>query len=95
MSDPNAPSRSYVIDPDGIGGVTPYTADCVMTDKNNIGVTVISDDSENRTLVQGCGGAGSCRRNIHYTGANLLQLGNLTTISAQCEQLITVITRCS
>lgn len=80
MSDPNAPSGSYVIDPDGVGGVTPFTADCVMTGKNNIGVTVIGDDSENRTLVQGCGGAGCCRRdiNIHYTGANLLQLGNLT-----------------
>ena len=68
--------------------MTPFTVDCDMTDKNKVGVTVISHDSENRTLVQGCDPAGCYKRDIHYTGANLLQLGNLTAISAHCEQFI-------
>ena len=62
-----------------------------MTDKNNVGVTIISHDSEAQTHVQGYGGYGghgSYKRDIQYTGANLLQLGNLTAISAHCEQFI-------
>jgi len=66
--------------------VTPFTVDWDMTDKNNIGVTVISHDSEDRTMVQEWLPAGCCKRDIHHTGANHLQLGNLTTISAHCEQ---------
>jgi len=88
LCNPNALSGSYVIDPDGEGGVTPFIVDCDMTNKNNIGVTVISHDSEDRTLVQGCWPAGCYKRDIHYIGANHLQLGNLTTISAHCEQFI-------
>ncbi|KAL9951913.1 hypothetical protein ACROYT_G044659 [Oculina patagonica] len=83
-----APSGSYVIDPDGEGGVTPFTVYCDMTDKNNVGVTVISHDSENRTHVIGCGPGGCYKRDIHYTGADLHQLGNLTAISTHCEQSI-------
>ena len=88
MCNPNALSGSYVIDPDGKGGVAPFTVYCDMTDKKNIGVTVISHDSEDRTLVQACTPVGCYQRDIHYTGANFLQLGNLTTISAHCEQFI-------
>ena len=87
LSSPNAPSGSYVIDPGGEGGVAPFTIYCDMTDKNTIGVTVISHDSEDRTLVQGCLPAGCYQRDIHYTGANFLQLGKLTSISAHCERL--------
>ena len=68
--------------------MAPFTVYCDLTDKNNIGVTVISHDSEDRTLVQGCELEGCYRRDIHYTGTNFLQLGNLTTISAHCEQFI-------
>ena len=57
-----------------------------MTDKNGVGVTVISHDSENRTLVNGYESPGSYPRDIHYTGANLSQLSSLTEISSQCEQ---------
>ena len=88
MCNPKAPSGSYVIDPDGEGGVTSFLVDCDMTDKNNVGVTVISHDSEDRTLVQGCDPRGCYSRDIQYIGANLLQLGNLTAISAHCEQFI-------
>ena len=88
MFNPNAPSGSYVIDPDGEGGVIAFTVVCDMTDKNNVGVTVITHDSEDRTLVQGCEPAGCYERDIHYTGINLLQLGKLTAIYAHCEQFI-------
>ena len=39
-------SGNYVIDPDGEGGVTPFTVFCEMADKSGVGVTVISHDSE-------------------------------------------------
>ena len=68
--------------------MTPFTVDCDMTDKNNIGMTVISHDSEDRTLVQGCLLAGCYKRDVHYTEANLLQLGSLAAISAHCQQFI-------
>ena len=88
LCNPKAPSGYYVIDPDGEGGVTSFTVYCDMTDKNTIGVTVISHDSEDRILVRGCSRPGCYQRDIHYTGANFLQLGNLTFISAHCEQFI-------
>ena len=68
--------------------MTPFTVDCNMTDKDNIGVTVISHDSEDRTLVQGCSSPGYYKRDITYTGADILQLQSLTAISARCEQFI-------
>ena len=42
-------SGNYVIDPDGVGGLAPFTAYCDMTDRNGVGVTVISHDSESET----------------------------------------------
>jgi len=79
---------TYVIDPDGDGGVPPYNVTCDMTDKNGVGVTVISHDSENRTLVNGSEGAGSYSRDIQYTEASLLQLASLANVSTHCEQFI-------
>ena len=84
-------SGNYVIDPDGEGGRPPFTAFCDMTDKNEVGVTVVSHDSESRTLVRdglGYGGAGSYSRDIHYRGASLSQLVSLTRVSSHCEQFI-------
>ena len=81
-------SRNYVIDPDGEGGLAPFTVFCDMSDKNGAGVTVISHDSESRTHVQGCNPAGCYSRDIHYTGASLSQLASLTRISSRCEQFI-------
>ena len=46
-------SGNYVIDPDGAGGLAPFTVYCDMSDKNGVGVTVVSHDSESRTLVDG------------------------------------------
>jgi len=59
-----------------------------MTDKNGIGVTVISHDSENKTLVDGCDDPGCYSRHINYTETSLLQLASLTTVSTHCEQFI-------
>ena len=79
---------NYVIDPDGEGGLAPFTVYCDMTDKNGVGVTVISHDSESRTHVKGCESQGCYSRDIHYTGASLSQLASLTSVSSQCEQFI-------
>ena len=81
-------SGNYDIDPDGAGGVAPFTVYCDMTDKNGVGVTVISHDSESRTLVQGCETQGCYLRDIDYTGASLNQLASLTRVSSHCEQFI-------
>ena len=81
-------SGNYVIDPDGEGGLAPFTVFCDMTDKSGVGLTVISHDSENRTHVDGCDPSGCYSRDIHYTGASLSQLASLTRVSLQCEQFI-------
>ena len=59
-----------------------------MSDKNGVGVTVISHDSERRTHVQGCDPRGCYSRDIHYAGASLAQLASLTKISSHCQQFI-------
>ena len=81
-------SGNYVIDPDGVGGLAPFTVYCDMSDKNGVGVTVISHDSESRTLVDGYENVGSYSRSIHYSGASLSQLASLTDVSLHCEQFI-------
>ena len=59
-----------------------------MTDKDGIGVTVVSHDSESRMLVDGFGNQGHYSRSINYTEADMAQLANLTASSAHCEQFI-------
>ena len=85
-------SGTYMIDPDGKGGVTPFSVYCDMSDKGGVGVTVISHDSERRTPVNhksaGCGGRGCYRKNLRYTGVSTTQLAALTRISLNCEQFI-------
>ena len=86
--DSTAESGTYVIDPDGEGGVPPYNVTCDMTNKNGVGVTVVSHDSEDRTLVDGFEAPGSYSRDIKYTKASLSQLASLTTVSLFCKQFI-------
>ena len=81
-------SGKYVIDPDGAGGLAPFTVYCDMTDKDGIGVTVISHDSESRIHVQGCESQGCYSRDIDYGEARLSQLASLTRVSTHCEQFI-------
>ena len=82
---------SYIIDHDGDGGYEPFTVFCDMTDKNEVGVTVISHDTENRMLVNGYEERGSFVRNVSYSGAgltNVSQLVELLDVSAHCEQFV-------
>ena len=51
-------------------------------------MTVISHDSETRTLVKGCQLKGSYSRDVMYTGVSLAQLASLTRVSSHCEQFI-------
>ena len=86
---PTAKSGSYVIDPDGEGGLPPlHDVTCDMTDKNGVGVTIISHDSEAKTLVNGREAEGSYSRDIQYEGANFPQLASLANVSLHCEQFI-------
>ena len=86
-------SSIYIIDPDGKGGVTPFSVYCDMSDKGGVGVTVISHDSESRTHVSnipGCGNTnpGSYSNSVTYPGVNTAQLEALTRASINCEQFI-------
>ena len=81
-------SGNYDIDPDGEGGLAPFTVYCDMTAKNGVGVTVISHDSESRTYVKGYEAQGSYSRDIRYKRASLSQLASLTRVSSNCEQFI-------
>lgn len=63
-------SGNDVIDPDGAEGLAAFTVCCDMSDKNRVGVTVISHDSESRTQVNGFESEDSYSRDIHYTGAS-------------------------
>ena len=88
MLDSTLETGPYVIDSDGEGKLKPFNVTCNMTDKDGVGVTVISHDSENRTLVDGCEDPGCYSRDIHYKGATFSQLASLTTVSLFCEQFI-------
>ena len=85
-------SGNHIIDPDGKGGVAPFSVYCDMSDKGGVGVTVISHDSESRTYlnkIPGCNlNPGCYSKNVTYTGVNTNQLAALTRVSQNCEQFI-------
>ena len=86
-------SGSYIIDPDGKGGVAPFSVYCDMSDKGGVGVTVISHNRESRTHVAnipGCGNRnpGCYSKSVTYTGISTAQLAALTRVSQNCEQFI-------
>ena len=86
--DPTVASGNHNIDPDDEGDLEPFSVYCDMTNKNGVGVTVISHDSESRTTVDGYEDKGSYSRDINYTRASLFQLARLTSVSSYCEQFI-------
>ena len=62
-----------------------------MTDKNEVGVTVVGHEGEVRTLVNGYEEKGSYLLDVHYEGTGLTsnpQLFGLLNVSAHCEQFI-------
>ena len=76
-------SGNYIIDPDGKGGVAPFSVYCDMSDKGGVGVTFISHDSESRTHVgniPGCRSAGCYRKDVTYTGVSIAQLAALVNL---------------
>ena len=82
-------SGIYFIDPDGGDiGETPFEVFCSMTMGDGRGVTIISHDSENRTLVDGFDPHGSYSRDVFYTGATWSQIVALISVSAGCRQFI-------
>ena len=81
-------SKNYTIDPDGTRGVSSFSVICDMTDKGGVGVTVISHDSEARTLVNGYESPGSYSRDVKYNGVSKAQLVSLIGASLKCEQFI-------
>ncbi|XP_068731446.1 peroxidasin-like [Montipora capricornis] len=84
-------SSHYLVDPDGEGGVAPFRVYCDMRDKEGVGVTVISHDSEGRTHVgniPGCSTPGCYRKDVRYTGISTAQLAALARVSQNCEQFI-------
>ena len=86
-------SGNYIIDPDGKGGVAPFSVYCDMSDKGGVGVTVIRHDSERRTYVANIPGCevdkpGCYSKDVTYSGVSTAQLAALTRISQNCEQFI-------
>ena len=73
----------YIIDPDDPGGKASFQAYCNMTDKEGAGVTVFSQDTENRTHVDGCDPQGCYERYVTYTGVLHIQLEALIDVSAR------------
>lgn len=62
-----------------------------MTNKNGVGVTVVSHDTESRMLVDGHEENGSYLRRVHYIGAGLTNVAQLVSVldaSSHCEQFI-------
>ena len=88
-----SPSDNYVIDTDGEGVVALFRVYCNMRDKEDVGVTVISHDSENRVKaanISGCNAdnRGCYSKDVGYTGVTIAQLAALTRVSQNCEQFI-------
>ena len=81
-------SQMHTIDPDGNGGESAFSVFCDMTDRGGLGVTIVSHDSEAKTLVDGYGSAGSYSRDVSYNGVGKAQLVSLTGVSQKCEQFI-------
>ena len=82
---PLTPSGNYMINPDG---KSPFIVYCDMSVKGGVGVTVISHDSEARTLVNGLEAPGSYSKDVRYTGVTKAQLTALTGVSQDCEQFV-------
>ena len=61
-----------VITPGYQTGVTPFTVYCNMTNRNGVGVTVISHDSEDTTSVNGFEAAGNYSRDVNYQNVSFL-----------------------
>ena len=64
-------SGDYLIYPDGVLGADPFLVYCNMTEKVGVGVTVVGNDSENRTQVIGYEERGEYSLDVHYRSASI------------------------
>ena len=84
-NEPKTLSGYYKIQPNK--DEPPFKAFCNMTDKNEIGVTVFSHDSEESTHVTGYEAKGSYRKVVSYD-LSMEQIVNVVNSSRYCEQYI-------
>ena len=75
----NSVSGNYASDLDGEGGLAPFSVFCDMTDKNGVGVTVLSHDSEGRTYVKGYIGPESPHTVNSLSSTSVMLQGYLST----------------
>ena len=86
---PNATSGNYTIDPDGSRGEDPFTVFCDMSHNYEVGVTVVSHDSEGPTkLTEKLSCDTWDERTVTYFGASVSKLGKLADVSTHCEQFV-------
>ena len=64
-------SGDYLIYPDGVLGADPFPVYCNMTEKVGVGVTVVGNDSENRTQVIGYEERGEYSLDVYYRSASI------------------------
>jgi len=72
----------YWFDPDGVGGMPPFTVDC---DMEGGGWTMLGHNSQVRTHVDGPENPGSYSRNVVY-GHTLAQIDAIKAASPMCRQ---------
>ena len=65
-----------------------FKVSCNMTDKDGVGVSLVSHNSEQRTAVKGFVAPGSYVKNVTYGGVTMVQIIHLIQASAYCEQFI-------
>lgn len=65
-----------------------FKVSCNMTDKDGVGVSLVSHNSEQRTAVKGYVAPGSYVKNVTYSGATMVQITHLIQASTHCEQFI-------
>lgn len=81
-------NRSGVFDVKPVKDLPTFKVHCNMTDRGGVGVSVVSHNSEQRTVVKGYFAPGSYTRNVIYGGATLALITHLIQASLHCEQFL-------
>ncbi|RDD42651.1 Fibrillin-1 [Trichoplax sp. H2] len=84
---PNSKSGSYIIDPDGSGGVEPFTVYCDFDTIKGLGITEIRHDLAEVIRLRS-GKEDSYNQDVRYNGVDWPQLTALTKVSGFCSQYI-------
>lgn len=85
-NEPETPTGYYQIQPKK--NEAPFPVFCNMTDKKEIGVTVFSHDSEEKTHVNNHEERGEYRKIVKYNDVSMKQIENVISASRSCEQFI-------